>query len=212
MNKKIILITIGILLIGLVTAQTLTSSLRDEIKAKIDKTFKTNSNPQIEKRWNIAYESYENGITTKITPISETTLQLDITNINKGGYKFHSVICPISDINSIEKQIKDNSRKYTSIGNANYDELTKYGISETWCKETNNEGFILFSSGSKDESFKLVFPEGNKHIKIYTGSNSEVVDAQYGEVVYINGVRMVKFTDDSIGRKNNDEITMADNN
>ncbi len=207
MKKLIIIIASVLILSTLVLAVGTNSDAKNFIISKFQEDWDVEIDPIMHSDWHINYFSYEEGITTNIINVDEITLQLGITNTNGGGYKFHSAICNLSNVDSIGLQIKDNAEQWTSIGNANYGKLTDYGMPETWCEETNNEGFILFSSGSKDVDYRLTFPEGEKHLILITGSSSEYVYISYGDINYIGGLAFIKFTSDEVGRKNNDVIT-----
>jgi len=216
-NKSIIIgIIIALILLVLgfngIMAQTTDTQILESVRNIINKDWarvNISSNPQPLNTWNIKYLSFEDGIKTDIIPLNSTTLQLDITNINKGGYKFHSAICNISGVDSVKLYIKGNNDQYTSIGDANFDKLAKYGINETWCKETGGYGFLLFAGGNQDRSYRLAFPDGQKSIILLTGSNSEIVDISYGNVEKWGGVALVKFTDENSGKRTNDNLTMV---
>jgi len=189
-------IIIGIISVGIINAGINGSKANNYIIDSFKKDINKTINPVLTNYWNVKYLSYEQGITTNITTLNESVIQLDIFNTNGGGYKFHSAICPLTTINDIELKIKDNAGVYTSIGNANYGKLTNYGMPSSWCSETNGTGFVLFASGSKDASYRLVFPFGQKKLILLTGSNSEKVEMSYLDYKVVNGVAFVEFEAD----------------
>jgi len=69
-----------------------------------------------------------------------------------------------------------------------YGNLSDYsiGISVPWCNETGNMGFLLYGAGSGDKQYRLNFTQGEKTLRIYTGSNSEIIEAQSRPVTDIN--------------------------
>jgi len=205
MKKKVILIFIlAILIIGIITGINET----DYIVQSFINAFNIDVDPILEKQWDIKYLSYEEGITTNIQPVDENNIEINITNTNGGGYRFHSAICNISNADSIEKfEYNPITEVWTSTGNLQHDLLTNYGIPAGWCSETNGYGLILFVSTSQNKLLRLRFPEGEKRIILITGTNSEKVDISYSNIVEINNVAFVKFTANETGR--NDTITMV---
>lgn len=205
MKKKVILIFIlAILIIGIITGINET----DYIVQSFKNAFNIDVDPILEKQWDIRYLSYEEGITTNIQPIDENNIEINITNVNGGGYKFDSATCNISNVDSIEKfEYNPVTEVWTSTGNLQHDLLTNYGMPAGWCSETNGYGFVLFTSTSQNKSLRLRFPEGEKRIILITGTNSEKVNISYSNTVEINNVAFVKFTVNETGR--NDTITMV---
>ena len=213
MKKRFLLFLVCILLVLTLTGIILGLSKEgDYIIKSFQKAFDKDINPILQAKWTLQYLSYETGISTDISPLDETILEINITNTNGGGYKFYSAVCNISNADTIEKfEYNPITEVWTSTGNLNYDLLINYGFPAGWCSETSGNGFILFSSTSQNKRIRLKFPEGSKRIILITGSNSEKVDISYSSVTEINDVAFVEFTSDEVGRMNNDTITMVTN-
>jgi len=92
-------------------------------------------------------------------------------------YKWKSVICNISGFDKIEKwEYNPDTEIWTSTGLLNYQDLQF--SHPGWCSDTGQYGFLLYGSGSGDKQYMLNFTEGEKTLKIYTGSSSEIIKAK----------------------------------
>ena len=112
-------------------------------------------------------------------PINDTLLEIDVDDTRETrAYKWASAICNISGVQSIGKwEYNPKTNVWTYTGLLNYGKLSNYGMNSSWCNETGNYGFVLFSSGFGDKQFMLNFTEGEKEIIVYTGKGSSVVIA-----------------------------------
>jgi len=221
-TKEKIQLTAGIfillVLVGVIGATVSSSNVRDYIINSFQNAFNIKTDPIIteiniegEEDWNIEYLSYEEGIWTDIQPLNETMLEI---TVNAGEedwpqkYGWKMAICNLSEVNSLQ-YLEEGDSYPEDLVYLGYEKLVDEGLNETWCSETGGYGFILFSSGSKNQLpkyFRLKFPEGEKRIIMITGSGSEKVDISCsGNLAFVN------FTESDVGRKNSDVITMVTN-
>jgi len=219
MRKQFLLFLVCILLVLTLTAIIIgLTTERDYIIQSFQEAFNKDINPVLQAKWSIQYLSYETGISTDISPLNETILEITVENDNLStGYKWDMAICNLSGVDSLQYLEEDANGGFENSypEDLNYIKLEYEGLSETWCSEINGFGFVLFSGGSITQlpaHFRIIFPEGSKRIILITGSNSEKVDISYSEgIKEINGVAFVEFKSDEVGRMNNDTITMVTN-
>jgi len=131
--------------------------------------------------WNFETIQDDNDIETDITVINETVLELEVYAKYdlQGGYKWDMALCNISGVDYLKYMEEDSQGgfEYSYPEELDYIKLEYEGLPSSWCEETNNYGFVLFSSGSKQQLpsyFRLIFPEGEKSFKMFTGSGTEV--------------------------------------
>ena len=129
-------------------------------------------------------------IISSVNAINGSFLEIYVndTRENEEEYKWKAGICNISGFNRIGKwEYNFETEIYTytpcgtedCAGSLRYVNLSEPGnLMAAWCNETGNMGFMLYGSGSGDKQYLLNFTEGEKTVKIYTGSNSEIMEAK----------------------------------
>ncbi len=132
--------------------------------------------------WNFEVIQEDPDIFTEVEVINETVLKIIVDKKHElsGGYKWDMAICNISGFDSLQYLEKDSQGgfNYSYPEDLNYIKLEYEGLPSDWCNETDGYGFVLFSSGSSQqlpEHFRIIFPEGNKEFKMFTGSGTDVL-------------------------------------
>lgn len=132
--------------------------------------------------WEFELEQEDVDIYTEVEVINETVLEITVNAKHElnGNYKWDMAICNISGIKSLKYMEEDaqGGFEYSDLEDLNYIKLEYEGLPSNWCEETDGYGFVLFSSGSKNqlpEHFRIIFPEGEKEFKMFTGSGTEVL-------------------------------------
>lgn len=133
-------------------------------------------------------------VTTTIQEIKGQTLRtLEVTidehplSSTTGGYKWDLVLCDLTgDIDAMYYLEEDNQGgfNFSTPINKNKVTLSDYGINNGWCSAQNGTGFVLFSSGSKNQfpvKFRLELPNNAQKFKIYAGTASD--ETQGGSLI-----------------------------
>lgn len=121
-------------------------------------------------------------IHTNFTQINDTVLEAVIyarTSL-PGGYRWSMALCNISHVPEVYYQNEDNQGgfNFSTWIEAQFGLLTDYGMPADWCLETNNTGFVLFSSGSRRQlpkTFRLLLPDDGVTFNIYAGDGSVII-------------------------------------
>lgn len=135
-------------------------------------------------------EDNKSEVHVEIKKINNTIVELTLDAINEStlanNYKWHMAICNVSGIDELDFLNEDAQGGFdNAIGqSALYGKLENFGLPTEWCEEQNNEGYILFSSSSKNQlpkKIRLILPDPKLNqeasFKIYAGTQSTVVDA-----------------------------------
>ncbi len=84
--------------------------------------------------------------------VLELTIVDHINSTTKNGYKWKMAFCNYSE-GDLYIQYEDNQGgfEYATWIKSNYGKLINYGMDSSWCNDTNGFGYVLFSSGSKNQ-------------------------------------------------------------
>jgi len=137
---------------------------------------------EISGNWSFDILQEDDDIKTDITVISDNVLELTVHAKHdlRGGYKWDMMICNFTEMENLQYMEEDTQRgfEYSTPIDLNYIFLENEGLSSNLHDDTEDYGYVLFSSGSKNQlpkRFRLIFPEGRKHFKIYTGNGTEII-------------------------------------
>lgn len=129
---------------------------------------------------------------TNVTFVNDTFVEIYIIDTveKQAAYKWSSAICNVSGVDRVGKwEYNSKTDVWTYTGLLNYGRLINYGMNSTWCSETGNYGFILFSSGSSgSRQYRLNFTEGHKDIQIYTGQGSEIKEMMTTSILNVHNL------------------------
>ena len=136
------------------------------------------------KEWEFNIIEEDNDIYTNISIVNETVLELilDAFDIDSlpANYKWDMAVCNISGINWLQYMEEDAQGGFDD----SYPEDLEYvfleyeGLPSDWCESTGGYGFVLFSSGSKNqlpEHFRLIFPNTTEKFELYFGNGTGIL-------------------------------------
>ena len=136
------------------------------------------------KVWDFETSEEDNDIYTNISIVNETALELilDAFDVDSlpGNYKWDMAVCNISGINWLQYMEEDAQGGFDD----SYPEDLEYvfleyeGLPSGWCESTGGYGFVLFSSGSKNqlpEHFRLIFPNTTEEFELYFGNGTGIL-------------------------------------
>lgn len=156
--------------------------------------------------WSFDFLSEDTYIDANIYTINKTHIELSLDDRNNlpNGYKWYSAVCNINGVDSLKYMNEDNQGgfNYSTAINLNYGYLPFYGLPNTWCVETNGMGYVLFSSGSKNDFpayFRIILPQTAEHFKFYAGDGTVVIDSTTGNSATAES-HMPSIVKDSYGR------------
>ena len=100
------------------------------------------------------------------------------TGLSK-NYKWNSVMCS-NNSNGLKYQNEDNNGGFTYATwiNLPYQKISNFGLPATWCSETNNYGYVLFSSGSEKQLPKKYRINLTNDAWFYAGSGTEITQLE----------------------------------
>lgn len=157
--------------------------------------------------WNFEIKQEDTDIYTEVEVINETVLEITVKAKHDlpGGYKWDMAICNIESFDSLKYMEEDSQGGFENsyAEDLNYIKLEYEGMPNTWCEEMGNYGFVLFSSGSKNqlpEHFRIIFSEGKNEFKMFTGSGTEVLIGKSHTIGGTEESYMEKMVKDSTGR------------
>jgi len=141
--------------------------------------------------WNILEDSNQE-VAMNITKINEEIIEVTLfehgDSTTGNGYKWNMALCGDGS-KSLKYAESDNkgSFDYSYYENVNYENLVDNGMSENWCNETG-EGFVLFSSGSKNQFPKKIRLNVSElgNMIIYAGTGSAAAYLSAGATSYGN--------------------------
>lgn len=125
-------------------------------------------------------------VAANITPINSTEFEIEIYALPdtgmKNNYKWYLALCNNTGADTVYVKNEDlqGGFEYATEILANYDYLPFYGLPSSWCPNTEYEGHILFSAGSKNnlpKKFRVVLPKTAENFTLYAGDESIVIDA-----------------------------------
>lgn len=129
---------------------------------------------------------FDNEINATVQQINNTEFEIEIYALDidsmKNNYKWYMALCNISGVDVVKVKNEDaqGGFNYSAEIETNYDYLGFYGLPMTWCPNTEYEGHILYSSGSKNDlpkKFRIIVPETAENFTIYAGDNSVQLEA-----------------------------------
>lgn len=134
--------------------------------------------------------SNDTNIVSNINVINGTILEITIDKragiILARNYKWDMALCNLTSSN-VKYMNEDNQGgfNFSTAINLSYGKLTNWGLNSSWCRETSNVGYVLFSGGSVNQlpkKFRLLISE-NSSFKVYLGSGTEetIVTSEYND-------------------------------
>lgn len=155
---------------------------------------------KVDKQVKITKTSIDNGVMTS-TKYDGQFLYVNITQIEtKGGYKWDMAICPLGAMQNITKyEYNPATNVWTNTGALQYSTL--WGMNSSWCLNTFNQGYSLYSSGSGNKQIKLGISDID-NFDILTGTGTDRVNIQERQVVIYNDTKnyiICGFDDTSTG-------------
>ncbi len=136
--------------------------------------------------FSIRERSDDDDIHTLYTEINNTLLEFTINEKRDlpGGFRWSLALCNVTqamDIMYYEEDAQGGFNNSVPLP-VNYGKLTDFGLNDTWCGNSGGYGYVLFSSGSRQQlpyTYRVQFeePYNTQEFELYTGAGTEVLVA-----------------------------------
>lgn len=135
-----------------------------------------------EKVWQFEHIRTDTDITVNFTHINATAFEITISanESTPNNYRWHTALCNTTQMDSLHYMEEDNQGgfEFATAISVNYAEnVIDFGLPADWCGNANNAGYVLFSSGGKNQlpkSFRVITETNTTPFELYTGSGTTV--------------------------------------
>jgi len=123
-------------------------------------------------------------LNTTLTFLNATYIELEISIRDEasppGGYKWDMALCNIDGVDTLQYQNEDTGGGFDNAFPITVIEqkISDFGLPSSWCNETSGQGYVLFSSGGKNqlpEKIRLLLPEDFQEASVYYGDGTGIL-------------------------------------